>query len=205
MSSFSKKLNLSIIIVGLFFIPLILSGQSKSNLDLVYDLIDNSINEISFDQINESHSITLNYISPPDLDILKNRIILNLEEISSKLVTESEQADLVIDYTVDEVDIKYNSTFKDGFFGSYMIERQAFLHGSYYLSFNNNVTDANQFHYTIKDTVNRDEIKDLENPGLPFTHDEVPYVPFFSSILVPAIAIGATAVAIFLLFTVRSK
>jgi len=41
--------------------------------------------------------------------------------------------------------------------------------------------------------------------SLPFTRAELPPEPFFSGLLEPAVAIGSAAVAIYLLFAVRSK
>ncbi|MEK9137672.1 MAG: hypothetical protein AAB393_11165, partial [Bacteroidota bacterium] len=57
---------------------------------------------------------------------------------------------------------------------------------------------------TLSDVVEVSEIEKLESQSIPMTRGALPKEGFFSSILEPLVAIGAVAVAIYLLFHVRS-
>ena len=85
------------------------------------------------------------------------------------------------------------------------MEREAALSGSYILKEDEKMIKSGMFNFSKIDTVKYDDINSLENQGIPFTTAEVPPEPFFSSLLEPAIAIGAAALTIYLFFNVRSK
>jgi hypothetical protein len=48
------------------------------------------------------------------------------------------------------------------------------------------------------------DVESLENSGIPATHGVIPKEGLFSTFLEPLVAIGAMAVAVYLLFHVRS-
>jgi hypothetical protein len=54
------------------------------------------------------------------------------------------------------------------------------------------------------DVVEMSDVERLENSGIPATHGVLPEEGFFSTFLEPLVAIGAMAVAVYLLFHVRS-
>jgi hypothetical protein len=56
----------------------------------------------------------------------------------------------------------------------------------------------------FSDTIGLSQIEGVEHAALPVTRGTIPQEDFFSGIAEPLIIVGAVAVAIFLLFTVRS-
>jgi hypothetical protein len=60
------------------------------------------------------------------------------------------------------------------------------------------------FARSAADIVDVSDIDKLENAGVPATHGVLPSEGFFSTILEPLVAMGAIAVAVYLLFHVRS-
>ena len=76
------------------------------------------------------------------------------------------------------------------------------LSGNYFIS---NQSQVKDFKLTVVDTVNVENVQELENRSYPFTQGELPPEPFFSSLLEPIVAIGAAATVIILFFSVRSK
>jgi hypothetical protein len=56
----------------------------------------------------------------------------------------------------------------------------------------------------FSDTIALSQVERIEHASLPVTRGRVPPEDFFSGIAEPLIIVGAVAVAIFLLFTVRS-
>jgi hypothetical protein len=61
-----------------------------------------------------------------------------------------------------------------------------------------------EFREVMVDTVRMAEIPTLEDPNVPQTQGTRPSEGFFSSLAEPLIMLGAVAVAVYLLFTVRS-
>jgi len=62
----------------------------------------------------------------------------------------------------------------------------------------------NEFREAMRDTIQVSQVPLLEDPNVPVTQGTLPAEGFFSSLAEPLIMIGAVAVAVYLLFTVRS-
>lgn len=56
----------------------------------------------------------------------------------------------------------------------------------------------------FSDTIHVGDLPDLETPSIPLTQGEPPEGGFFDTVLEPFIIIGASAIAVYLFFTVRS-
>ena len=195
------KNRLPLIIIQLIFLSLVTTAQTKTNLELIYSVLDSSINDIS-QNFNPEDNIGFKYSSAPGLEFLENRISL---KFNSKFNLNKGSADSLLNYNLDNVAVKYNEMFRSGIFGDYLVEREANVMGSYILVNKEEIINSDIFTFADIDTVNLDEIENLENSTIPFTQSKIPPEPFFSSLLEPVIAIGAAAVTVFLFFNVRSK
>lgn len=182
-------------------------SQTKTNLDAVNILIDSSVTEISSKIIAEK--VRLNLTLPEEYSSLTNHILYSL--VKNNLSPFMEEDSLgkpyvsELHYTVSNVSVEYSEMHRSGLLGSYLVERKISLKGNYLLYNPHKEPAADDFNYTFSDTVKVDEIKNIENSSLSFTRSELPPEPFFSSILEPAVAIGAAAAAIILFFTLRSQ
>jgi hypothetical protein len=100
----------------------------------------------------------------------------------------------------------YEDVRRDGLFGARVVTRTVFMEADVSVA---NRTSGELLHRTTvtrsrRDDVRVDDLPRLEEPGLTWTTAKVPPEGFFSSALEPLITVGAIAVAVILLFTVRS-
>ncbi len=191
------------VLIAFVFCSIII-GQSKSNLDQFNSLIDKSVS-IIYDQKVESNSdYYLDITIPNQYLIFKNRIFNSFENRSIAIVDSKSKSNSNINYSLENVQITYSDVFRDGLFGSYLLERNAGISGLYSLNENGKLF-SDEFELTIKDTVDYNSLSELENPAFPFTQGKIPPEPFLSGLFEPVVAIGAAALTIILFFTVRSK
>ncbi len=181
-----------------------MNAQTKTNVELINDLLDKSIDETTHNMGTEDVSYYFEFSSLPEYALLKDKVISSASR-KLPLIQDESKSIKSIKYILDKTGIYYNKTFKDGFLGSYKVERIAELQGSYLVSFKNQVIESKEFSYAVSDTVDYDELKSLESISLPFARSEMPPEPLLPSLLEPAIAIAAIAVTIILFFTVRSN
>jgi len=187
-----------ILIPLIFLFNHLLFAQVESNLDRINLLINKTCNEIN-DTIK--HSAIINFQAPSNLYFLKNRAEVNFNQFYNKnnLLPDT------LNFTLEAAGINYNKIIKNGFFGDYLVERTAFIKGTYLLKQNDKILIAKEFNKSVTDSVNYEDINKIENYSLPFTKGKLPDEPIASSIIEPLIAITASVVTVILFFTVRSK
>jgi hypothetical protein len=135
------------------------------------------------------------------LSNITNYIIANLIRKGLKINVDS-NFDESLTISFSEAKVEYQNLFKEHFFGNYLMTRRVALAGNVLLFKKSDVID---FNFTQIDTVEYENFRKLENKVYPFTEGEPPKEPFFSNLIEPVIAIAATATAVLLFFTVRSK
>ncbi len=197
-----KKISLYLIFIISLFICTSSYSQVNDNLNSIYSLIDSSASEIINNNKYDSLKNYINVIAPDNYMLLKNRALFSFKknDIHSKSMANK----FVIIYSIDKVGVNYTDIFRDGLFGAYLLERKVFLKGSIRSTSNNNSV-TKEFYFSKTDTVNYGDLKQLENPYLPFTKGKVPAEPFFSSLLEPIIVVGTIVATVLLLFNARSK
>lgn len=183
----------------LFLFNLNLIAQPVNNLDKINYLLQGVCKDVSFVTPSKFY---LNFNAPGSFYYLKNRTELFFTENGKELI---ENTFDTLNFNIEDASITYGEMFKDGFFGDYFLERTANLKGTYVLKEKNNVKIAKEFFATSKDTINYDDISNLENLSLPFSHSKLPKEPFTPTIIEPIIALSSAIVTIILFFTVRSK
>lgn len=115
-------------------------------------------------------------------------------------------AALTVSVGIRSMGVAYEDVRRDGLFGEREVTRTVFVEADV------SVVDRTSGDVLHRATVTRsrqddvpvDDLPRLEEPGLTWTTARVPPEGFFSSVLEPVITIGAIAVAVILLFTVRS-
>jgi len=188
----------------LFFSHVIYS-QAKTNLEVLYSLTDSLSNQILNEIPAGQKKILLN------LNLAENYTVFS-NSIKSRFIDEGKEilnlppGELnvpVVDIVIESVGIKYSEMFRNGWFGDHYVQRNATISGNYLLSLS--AEGKKEFQFSITDTINVDEIKDLENDAFPFTKGNIPPEPFISNLAEPVIAIVTTAVVVALFFSIRSK
>ncbi len=111
----------------------------------------------------------------------------------------------ILDLGFVEARVRYGPAFREGLLGKRKTERTV----STVISGNvrdakDEIVFAGSLSRTFRDTVRVGELTELENPAIPFTRGEPPEGGFFDNVLEPLVLIGASAVVIYLFFTVRS-
>jgi hypothetical protein len=108
--------------------------------------------------------------------------------------------------TVEQTDVVYWNVRRDGLMGSKIVDRSVSL-AVRIRTFDPEqglLRSTRELQRSARDTIQLDDIERIEQPNLPVLKGRMPSEGFFSSVAEPLIVIGAIAVAVFLLFKVRS-
>ena len=175
-------------------------AQTKTNLEVLNQLVDSSVVKINDNILSTEKTISLNYNTSDAFSVFRNQVVLDFARLGKTISNSSAN---IIEYSIEDASVHYGDMFKEGIFGSYYVTRTVNLKGNYSIESSNSV--PGKFNLAVIDSVAVDDITSLQNPAYPFTQDELPTEPFFSSLFEPVIAIGSAALAVILFFTVRSK
>jgi len=196
-----KSINISALLF--FFLSQLLSAQPKSNLDIIYDLIEENVNQIL---LKLPHKVTLKEVvfsSPNEYENLENRFLHTLN--NKGLFRTDSVHSFSLKYSLDQIGVLYSKPFRGSLLSDYKVERKIFLSSTFALGINNHVKHSEIIETEFSDTLYYSDINNVETPNLSLTHGTKPTEPLFESLLEPVIAIGTVIVTIILLFTVRSK
>jgi len=198
-----KALLVSFILFSSIF-TISVPAQQKTNLEIFYNLVDSSV--VKINQEISTTGLKINFTTGSYFSVFQNQIVSDFAKLGRTIVTDSTKrlTNLtIINYTIDNANVKYGEMERDGFFGDFIMPRKINLSGSYSLS--EDIISAEKFDLAYEDTVAVDRVKVFENPSYPFTQGEIPSEPFLSSLFEPIVAISSAALAVILFFTVRSK
>ncbi len=191
----------------LFFLLVFSSSiyaQTKTNLELFYSLIDSAAVLIHSQNPGDLNDVSLTLTLGNGYEVFRNQIhnsINNTLLVHDGIENKSLNKNLF--FTLDLAKIEYPDSYRDGFFGEFYTVRHASISGSYRL---NTIPETGKsFNFHVTDSVATNELQNIENYSYPFTVGDKPAEPFFSCLFEPIVAIGATAAAVILFFTIRSK
>ncbi len=184
--------------------PVFLWGQAKTNFEVYFQLIDNSVAKVS-ESILKNGSIALSVTGPSSLELLKPKVFESFSKRSYKVTSENTPEAIRVIYTIHQAGVEYLNAEKESFFGNIVAERVMNLKGNILLTTPDNQIKTFDVNESLKDTVSVDEIKNLEDASVPFTQGKMPETPFFSNLLEPVLVVGTLITTIILLFTVRGK
>lgn len=198
------KLNIHQILSLLIIFCFSCIAQTKTNLDLLYNLIDSSTIPVYETIKSTQDPVAFEFNLQDQHKTLSSRLISKIAEKNVNIA----KVDLIgklIKYGIEQTNVEYGEVFKDGLFGSYKVNRTVNLSGSFEYYVNQKLLAAKSFNFSLTDTIDYNDIVKLENSSLPITRGTVPPEPFIPSLIEPAIAITAIVVTVILFFTVRSK
>ncbi|GEM_PF-7010039 len=167
--------------------PIFGNSQTKTNLDLLFTLIDNANIELKKDFPN--NQFVFEQDARNQYSVLYNRFLLN-----DSLSTIDDTIIIKIDTAITE----YPSIFRDGILGDFFLERKVNLK----ISSSSKMNYVKDFSYT--DSVEISKINFIEDNYLSFTKNEFPAEPFWASFVQPISIALLSITAIFLLFFIRS-
>jgi len=110
------------------------------------------------------------------------------------------------EFGLSNLSVEYSNIRRDGFFGSKIVDRQVTVATNVKLVDRTTgvILLSNPMEEKYTDSVQLSDLGEIENDNLPLTKGRVPGEGFFSSVAEPFIVLGAVAVAVLLLFHVRS-
>ena len=122
------------------------------------------------------------------------------------LPTASPSARYGAEFGQNTLRVSYDDVRRDGFLGPKIIRRtiQVVLSVKIVDRATGEVITLKDVPEEARDTIALSEVERVENPNIPVTHGVLPAEGFFTSIAEPLVVLGSIAVAVYLLFHVRS-
>lgn len=211
-------MNLKYLLCILIFTILrgIVFSQDKdvSNLYLIDKLIDESLvplenvleirgKDVLYNLILNADNIQQTYFSEsikkkfPDFGFLTN--------LKENAATEKKIVNVFIKNP--EIKVRYTGTHTDNFLGSKTVERVVSVKYEIKLlnSDDSSVVYSDIFSKKIKSNFNINNIAMVEDERFPFTKSVIPDEDTLNKLILPAVVILASAAAVILFFTIRSK
>lgn len=192
-----------LIICTLLIFQQVQFAQTRTNLDVVNDLIEKSVLNLDNSVINKNLTFNFIYRSSGSYSFLKSKVV---DSYIKKIIpiSENESLENKLEHSINNITVEYSNPYKDGFFGNLLIERKIHIDAALILSERAGIKTIDLSN-SYKDTVEVENISRLENPAIPFTQSTIPELPLFSNLLEPIIVVGTLIVTIILFFTIRSK
>ncbi|MFA5803566.1 MAG: hypothetical protein WC879_02885 [Melioribacteraceae bacterium] len=179
-------------------------AQTKTNIDVIYKLIDRSVSRAD-SVLGTKQTINLSFTSLLILEVLKPKIFQTFNEHGYLLTTSTIESNSAVNYAVTSLKVEYRNPFSDGLFGGLLLERKITFYYSLTITGTDKTIKSFSYLENQIDTVKVDEISGLENKTLPFTQSSIPSTPLLSNLWEPIIVVGTLIVTIVLLFSIRSK
>lgn len=140
--------------------------------------------------------------------VVRNALLETLKRMKYNVFLSSsteKQEGVSLDIGLVETKVRYGPAFRESFLGKRKTARKIEVAVSANIrDARDEVLFAGSLSRGFSDTIHVGDLPDLEIPSIPLTQGEPPEGGFFDSVLEPLIIIGASAVAVYLFFTVRS-
>ena len=179
------------------------SSHPPSNLDLIRKLSLQVCDTIStFVSSGDSARV---FLRPETAWYVEGTILKGLSA-GGRIIMQSLLCPIDIELGILNVQVVYSNPRRRGLFGARLLDRDVRIEFSAkVVDMRSGIIRLNeQIGRSVRDTIEAGDIETIETPGISATHGIVPGEGFFSSLVEPFVAIGAIAVAVYLLFHVRS-
>ena len=145
-------------------------------------------------------------ISPPDFAWFLQDAVERPFRGRGCVISAIDSARYGVEFGAVEMNVHYSNLRREGIFGSRVLDRMIVLLARLRLvdRATGALLMAGEKEAVFSDTIGLSQVERMEHAALPVTRGTVPPEDFFSGIVEPLIIVAAVAVAIFLLFTVRS-
>jgi hypothetical protein len=126
-------LSLSVLFLSLLFTGSLCS-QTKSNLEVFYTLADSSVNLIAQNVTLPSLKLKVEFNNGQVYSVFNNHILEYLISKKTILVPEKNENVAVLSYTIEKAVTEYSDLYRNGFLGTYMVQRKLSLKGNYFIT-----------------------------------------------------------------------
>lgn len=198
-----RKLNLTLI--GLLVILLSAAniyGQVKTNLEIMDSLIGKSITDSKVKaDIAGSSELAINI--PADYSYFEAKILSAFRDKIPAIKYSNRREGQFILYSLELLRLEYRILSVGSFFTSNEYQRKISLKFSIKSSLSEEGESSQELEYT--DTIAEDDVKLIGNTVYPFTLAPLPDDEEWGYLLKPAIATAASAILVYLFYTVRNN
>jgi len=182
-------------------------GSPRSNLALIRGALAQSADSLAAALSEHSPGEVMVRVQPPEIAWLaEEQFTTRLRQGGWDPVSRPD-AEWSLQVVVDDIAVLYSNPREGGLFASGLLDRTVSvgvrvraLRGAS----SEPLVDTG-FFPSIRDTIASTDVEFVETSYLPFTQGRVPPSGFFSTVLEPVVVLGTIAVAVLLLFTVRSS
>ena len=182
-----------------------------SNLEIMQQSVQQIMNEMlgALPLVSTGDSILVRVQPHPESWIVEQALAKALRAsrfVVFSLPDSTSSTRYVLSVPSVQLNVRYDNMFKDGLFGSKHVEREVSVEFSSDLRnrVSNEILSSGTHSRTYSDTVAVDDVSRIENESISVTHGELPSEAFLDRFIEPFMIIGATGVAIYLLFHIRS-
>lgn len=180
--------------------------EIMTNLDVMRSLAGNIAGGVFRDSdLRDVIEIEISVLPKESSWYIEGSILENLKN-SSIVPNVSGAAPLLFEFGLTDASVEYSNVRRDWFFGSRIVDRTIRLRLATRVvdRRSGSIVLTDEFADSRTDTIGLSEIRLVENPNIPITKGKLPQQGFFSNIAEPLVVIGSIAVAVLLLFNVRS-
>ena len=185
------------------------SNTVLTNLEVMKELARTVTHEIIEQATISVHdSIILRFDQDENVKIVQDPVLETLKAKGCSVFTNNDSLSgnrLMMEYSGTECRVIYGEMFRDGFLGTKRLKRNVTVQWFSKITRESNgeVLFGKTFAQEYADTVNADDVANLEDNQFHSTHAEIPSDTFFDRIIEPVVIIGATGVIVYLFFHIR--
>jgi hypothetical protein len=145
-------------------------------------------------------------IAPPDVGWFLQDAVEAPFRARNCVISAGDSARYGVEFGAMEMNVQYSNLRRPGIFNSRVLDRMIVLLARLRLvdRATGRVLMSGERKAVLSDTIGLSQVGRIEHTAVPVTRGTIPPEDFFSGIAEPLVIVGAVAVAIFLLFTVRS-
>jgi hypothetical protein len=178
--------------------------RAPTNLDVIRTLAGKIAERIPLD-VSAGDSVAIIVLPKETAWCLEGAIAERLSKRGMHMATNVDSA-RKLRFGIIDARVVYSNQRRSGILGAKLVDRDIRLKLEMKISnrFGDKEVPPSIAEESQRDTVRSSEAAGLENPFVAFTKGSMETEGFFSTLAEPLIMIGATAVAVFLLFAVRS-
>lgn len=179
---------------------------TPTNLDVIRSLAKQiAVDAVRQTKIDTSGNVDLSVFPKETAWYVESSVGEGLQSLGFG-VRQDTAAPLAAAFSLSDAWVEYSNVRKDGLFGSKLVDRKVGIQltSKFTDRKTGSILWASGKTQSAVDTIELSEINRVENPTIAFTRGTLPRESFFSNFAEPLILLGAIAVAVFLLFNVRS-
>ena len=182
-------------------------GSPPSNLTRIRGVLARAADSLAVALADQTPGAVRLAVEPSEIAWLAEEQFSNRLRGSGWTPVEAADSGWLLKVVVDDISVVYRNAGQTGVFGRELLDRTVSADLRLRASageFTEPSVDT-RLSYSARDTIATTDVEFVETSYLPFTQGRVPQGGFFSTVLEPVVVIGTIAVAVLLLFTVRSK